>query len=251
MGKVIKPVFLMSFGSVVWLLGAISYSPIHQVTERAGFVMNSVGFTVRSAYAGSGLTSSTSTSSTSASSTIECVSLVRLASREQEDADVEHEDADDEHRNADDEYLHADDEHRKASIAQMKGDYASALAHEAKAAKHETKAIKHETKAKDHEAKATEYEGKVVKIRSVTGNCSVLLVAGGALVRNVDGTPKTESGVWILVNAYQSIADMLAQRGGAGVLFDSVASGSGSLAISIINPTPDSSMLSYREIRGE
>jgi len=232
MVKIIKPIFLIVFGSVTWLVSMISL-PIYQASEDAGFVVHIVRPGVHSAYAGSGLTSS--------APAVACVSLIRLESREQEDVDAEHDDADDEHHDA-------DKEHKKASIAHLAGDYVSELAHENKAAEHELKAIEHETKA-------TEYEEKVVKIRSVTGNCSVFVVAGGTLVRNADGTPKTESGVWIPVNVYQSIADMLAQRGGAGVLFDSVASGGGSLAaggsINIINPMPDSTMLSYREIRAE
>jgi len=225
MARLTKSIFLMFFGAALWLINAVSL-PIHQAFETADFTVNFSEFGVRSAFAGGN---------------VECVSLPKLESREQEDAHLEDHDADDE-------YEHADDEHHKARAAHRIGDYVSELAHESKAVEHEIKAAEHETKATEHEAKA-------VEIHSVTGNCSVLVVSGGALVRNVNGTPKTENGLWILSPPYQSIANILARRGGAGVLFDSVVAGGGTLAsggsISIINPMPDSRMLSYREIRGQ
>jgi len=94
----------------------------------------------------------------------------------------------------------------------------------------------HDTKAKDHEDKSKEYADKSKEIEEVQSNCT-------ALVTDVDsGTTTPEPGVWVSGNA-DAINEAIALDGGAVTLFDSNSGGNAS--------TPDSSMESYREIRGE
>lgn len=225
--NITKQISIMMFGSVAWLFCAAAM-PMQHNGGQAALALSD--FFASSAYA----SDDDEHEHEAQSSSSVCVSLAKLEDREREDVDAERHDAEDEHH-------HAEDEHHDAHDAHVNGDNDAE-------AEHEEQAREHEERAAEHEDKADEYESKADEIHALHGNCTALVTDpnSGEVLHNLDGTPKTEAGVWVS-DTVDGIDAALAERGGAGQLIDSVLAGGSTVTGSA---TPDGAMMSYREIQG-
>jgi len=233
---------MILFGTAAWMVCAV-VAPMQQGTENTGVFATVANLAVPAAYADDDKNKEDDDKSKDKSSSVKtdyvCVSVALLTESVGKDKTKEEGKAEDEHKAKADEEDYAKAEREHASKAESDGDDAGKSDHDSKAKDGDDKAKDHEDKAKDHEDKSKSYKSVEDNLGSLQANCTVM---------DGDQTP----GVWI-PGTQEEIDAQLAADGGATVLIDSISSDGGATGGngSPLGDTTDSSLESYREIRGE